>query len=173
MQQAKAVIEFVQRGGKAIFLEVPGQRTERFHIGGDLKEIPSSALPFGAEMNTPWEALGGWASKSHIVTDHPVFKGLPTEMIMHGVYENVHPKTSMAKIEGKYIAGLIGYDHYPSHDIMVRHYIGPGETWWSADVLETEMGEGTMLLSTLDLIRNLDSDPVAELILFNMIDYMN
>jgi len=171
MAQAQAVTEFVKQGGHAIFLEVPGKRTNRFHIGGDLKEIESNTLPFGAEMNTPWEALGGWASKSHIVTDHPVFDGLPTNMIMHGVYENVHPKTSMAKQKGKYIAGLIGYDHFPSHNIMLRHYNGPGETWWSADVLETEIGEGKLLLSTLDLIKHLGSDPVAEKILFNMIRF--
>lgn len=171
MKQAEAVTEFVKQGGNAIFLEVPGKRIERFHVGGDLIEVEASDLPFGAEMNTPWEALGGWAGKSHIVTDHPVFDGLPTEMIMHGVYENVHPKTSMAKQKGTYIAGLIGHDHYPSHNIMLRHYNGPGETWWSADVLETELGDGNMLLSTLDLINHLGTDPVAEKILFNMIRY--
>ena len=48
-----------------------------------------------------------------------------------------------------------------------------GDTWWAADVLEVEMGNGRMLLSTLDLINHLDADPVAELILFNMINYMN
>ncbi|MBT6765024.1 MAG: hypothetical protein HOA90_10885, partial [Prolixibacteraceae bacterium] len=128
-------------------------------------------LPFGAELHPPWVTLGGWAGKPHIVTKHPVFKGLPTELIMHGVYENVHPKVSMSKQKGKYIAGMIGYEHFPKMDIMIRHYNGPGETWWAADVLEAEIGEGKMLLSTMDILTHLGTDPVAEKILFNMIDF--
>ena len=173
VQQVEAAKEFVKNGGTAIMLEVPGKPIKRLHIGGELSEVEVDALPFDAELHSPWVTLGGWAGKPHIVTDHPVFKGLPTEMIMHGVYENVHPKVSMSKQKGKYIAGLIGYDHFPNMDIMIRHYNGPGDTWWAADVLEAEMGNGRMLLSTLDLINHLDTDPVAELILFNMIDYMN
>ncbi len=171
-KQADAVKRFVQAGGKAIFLEVPGKPIKRLHIGGDLKEVEQDVLPFGAEMHSAWVALGGWAGKSHIVTGHPVFKGLPGELIMHGVYENVHPKTSMSKQKGKYIAGEIGYDHFPRMDIMMRHYNGPGETWWAADVLEAEIGSGTMLLSTMDILKHLGTDPVAEKLLFNMIDYM-
>jgi beta-galactosidase len=172
VQRVEAVREFVKKGGDAIFLEVPGQPIKRLHVGGELNEVEMDALPFGAELHSPWVALGGWAGKPHIVTDHPVFKGLPTEMIMHGVYENVHPKVSMSKQKGKYVAGLVGYDHFPNMDIMIRHYNGPGDTWWAADVLEAEIGNGRMLLSTLDLINHLDNDPVAEKILFNMINYM-
>lgn len=171
IKQAEAVKEFVQQGGYAIFLEVPGQPLKRLHVGGDLNEVEMDVLPFGAQMHSAWEALGGWAGKSHIVTNHPVFKGLPTNMIMHGVYENVHPKTSMSKQKGTYIAGEIGYDHFPRMDIMVRHYNGPGETWWAADVLEAEIGSGKMMLSTLDILTHLGKDPVAEKILFNMIEY--
>lgn len=171
IKQVEAVKEFVKSGGYAIFLEVPGKPIKRLHIGGELNEVNTDALPFGAELHSPWVTLGGWAGKPHIVTDHPVFKGLPTEMIMHGVYENVHPKVSMSKQKGKYIAGMIGYDHFPNMDIMIRHYNGPGETWWAADVLEAEIGEGKMLLSTMDILTHLGSDPVAEKILFNMIEY--
>lgn len=170
-KQVDAVKEFVRGGGYAIFLEVPGKPIKRLHIGGELNEVEANALPFGAELHSPWVTLGGWAGKPHIVTDHPVFKGLPTEMIMHGVYENVHPKVSMSKQKGNYIAGMIGYDHFPKMDIMIRHYNGPGETWWAADVLEAEIGSGTMLLSTMDLFTHLGTDPVAEKILFNMINF--
>mgnify|MGYP007000133995 len=109
-----------------------------------LKEISKNGLPSDAHMLSKWPTLGGWAAKSHIVTDHPIFNGLPTNQIMHGVYENIHPISSMAKQEGDYIAGLIGYDHFPNNDIMVRHYNGPGEVWWAADVLEAELGKGKM-----------------------------
>ena len=77
----------------------------------------------------------------------------------------------MAKQEGVYIAGMIGYDHFPNNDIMLRHYNGPGEVWWAADVLESDHGKGQMLLSTLRIIENLGKDPVAEKILMNIISY--
>ena len=124
-------------------------------------------------MFQKWTTRGGWAAKSHIVTKHPIFKGLPTEMIMHGVYENVHPDVAMAKQKGDYIAGLIGYDHFPNKDNMLRHYIGPGEVWWAADVLETPFGKGKMLLSTLRIVEFLDKDPVAEKLLYNIINYVS
>ena len=170
-KQAAAVKEFVKDGGYAVFLDVPGKPIKRLHIGGELNEVETDALPFGAELHSPWVTLGGWAGKPHIVTDHPIFKGLPTEIIMHGIYENVHPKVSMSKQKGKYIAGLIGYDHFPKMDIMIRHYNGPGETWWAADVLEAKIGEGKMLLSTMDILTHLGTDPVAEKLLFNMIEF--
>ena len=138
----------------------------------DLKEISNQGLPTQAQILGKWPTLGGWAAKSHIVTDHPIFEGLPSNQIMHGVYENIHPVSSMAKQEGVYIAGLIGYAHFPNNDIMLRHYNGPGKVWWAADVLETRMGQGKMLLSTLQIINNLGKDPVADKILFNIINYL-
>ena len=54
---------------------------------------------------------------------------------------------------------------------MRRHYNGTGDVWWSADVLETDFGKGKMLLSTLRIIEFLDKDPVAEKLLYNIIDF--
>ena len=56
---------------------------------------------------------------------------------------------------------------------MLRHYPGPGDIWFGANLLETAFGDGTMLLSTFDIVGNLGKDPVAELILNNMINYLN
>ncbi|GAB1308911.1 hypothetical protein KH5_15940 [Urechidicola sp. KH5] len=160
---------FARDGGYVIFFEVLGKTVPGFER--ELKEIEADVLPLGAEMQQKWATRGGWAAKSHVVSNHPVFDGLPTEMIMHGVYENVHPTVAMSKIKGDYLAGLIGYDHFPNNEIMVRHYNGPGEVWWAADVLETEFGKGTMLLSTMRIIEFLDKDPVAEKLLYNYINY--
>jgi hypothetical protein len=173
-KQVESVTEFVKKGGYAVFLEVPGSEINIFEVmqGGVVKnEVETDVLPFGAQLHSKWSTLGGWAARSHIVSKHPVFKGLPVNQIMHGVYENVHPLTSMSKQKGKYIAGLIGYDHYPNNDDMVRHYNGPGEVWWAADVLETPLEKGTMLLSTMNILPNLGKDPVADKLLYNLIEY--
>lgn len=162
---------FAKKGGYVVFFEVLGKRVSGFER--ELKEMETETLPLEAEMQQKWAARGGWAAKSHVVSKHPIFKGLPTEIIMHGVYENVHPEVSISKIKGDYIAGLIGYDHFPNNEIMRRHFNGPGEVWWAADVLETQFGEGKMLLSTLRIIEFLDTDPVAEKLLYNIIDYIS
>lgn len=167
--KALEVKKFVEKGGYAVFLETKGRKIPGFDRV--LKEVKKDALPLNAEMQAKWATRGGWAAKSHIVTEHPIFDGLPTNMIMSGVYENVHPVEAMCKQEGTYIAGMIGYDHFPNNDIMVRHYNGPGEVWWAADVLEANIGEGQMLMSTLRIIDFLEKDPVAEKLLFNMMNY--
>ncbi|WP_430814981.1 sugar-binding domain-containing protein [Carboxylicivirga sp. RSCT41] len=163
------VKDFVKKGGYAVFLETTGNRVPGFDRV--LDEVSTEALPLNAEMLAKWATRGGWAAKTHIVTEHPVFNELPTNMIMHGVYENVHPVEAMSKQEGTYIAGMIGYDHFPNHDDMLRHYNGPGEVWWAADVLEANIGKGQMLMSTLRIIDFLDKDPVAEKLLYNMMNY--
>lgn len=165
------VMNFVKRGGKAIILDVKSKNVKGFNRV--LKNITKDQIPFNIELQGKWASLGGWAAKSHIVTEHPIFNGLPTNIIANGVYENVHPKSSMSKIEGNYIAGMIGYDHFPNNDIMLRHYNGPGEVWWAADILETRIGKGLLVLSTYDLLKNLNLDPVADTILANMISYLN
>ena len=162
---------FAKQGGYVVFFEVLGKRVPGF--ARELKEMEAETLPLEAEMQQKWATRGGWAAKSHVVSKHQIFKGLPTEIIMHGVYENVHPEVSISKIKGDYIAGLIGYDHFPNNEIMRRHFNGPGEVWWAADVLETQFGEGKMLLSTLRIIEFLDTDPVAEKLLYNIIDYIS
>ncbi|MDG1731239.1 MAG: glycoside hydrolase family 2 TIM barrel-domain containing protein [Algibacter sp.] len=167
--RVRNVVAFVKSGGYAINLEVIGNMVPGFDR--ELKEVEKSALPFNSEIQGDWATLGGWAARSHVVTEHPIFNDLPTNLIMHGAYENVHPVNSMLKIEGTYIAGLVGYDHYPNNDDMRRHYNGTGDVWWAADVLEVPFDKGEMIYSTLRIVENLGKDPVADKILFNMIAY--
>ena len=75
--------------------------------------------------------------------------------------------------QGKMISGVVSYDHFQNVDLMLRLYRGCGAVWFGANLLETAFGEGTMLLSTFDIVGNLGKDPVAELILNNMINYVN
>lgn len=173
IEAVETLRQFAKEGGKVVFFEILGQKASDPEEPTVLKEKEPDVLPLGAQMFPKWETRGGWAAKSHVVSKHPIFKGLPTEMIMHGVYENVHPDVAMAKQKGNYIAGLIGYDHFPNKDRMKRHYIGPGEVWWAADVMETPFGKGKMVLSTLRIIEFLGKDPVADKLLYNMIDYIS
>lgn len=162
----KSSIDYVKDGGFVVFLQVPGKPIpfrNRVH-----PEIGADELPFGARMlNT----RGSWVGRPHIVKNHPIFAGLPVNMILHGAYENVHPDESMIKQEGEYLCGVISYDHYVDMDRMLRHYNGPGEVWWGANLLLTPHGRGQILLSTFKIIENLGIDPVADRLLFNMIQF--
>lgn len=165
------LMDFVNRGGKAIFLEVPGKMIPGFER--KLLDVDEILNPFNIPMLPKWSTFAGWSARSHVVSDHPIFKGLPVNHIMYGLYENIHPFVSMCKVKGDYISGVIGYDHFPENKIMLRHYNGPGDVWWAATVLEKDFGKGLSIFSTLRLLENLGKDPVAEIILKNMLDYMN
>ncbi len=149
INQIKQIEEFVRKGGKAIFLEVPGKKLPWFH--GPLPDSPIKAKPMEVMLIN---SLGLWAGRPHIVKKHPIFDGLPVNTIMSGVYENIHPIQSMVKLEGEYQCGVITYEHFPELDKMKRHYNGPGNVWWGADLSITPMGEGLLLLSTLLIINN-------------------
>ena len=161
----------VGKGGKLIILDVPGKTPPYF--GRKFESNSVEGLPFSANLLNKGTTLGLWAGKPHMVKEHPVFEGLPTGMIMQEVYQNVHPKTTMMMQQGKMISGVVSYDHFKNLDLMLRHYPGPGDVWFGANLLETAFRDGSMLLSTFDIIGNLGKDPVAELILNNMINYVN
>jgi len=166
MKQVLAAKEFVSKGGFAVFLDVPGEKVPYFYR--ELRDTKIEALPFQAQI---LNSLGLWAGRPHMVKEHPIFKGLPANIIMSGVYENIHPTESMVRQEGEYICGVVTYDHFKDIDKMKRHYAGPGDVWWAADVLLAPVEKGMMLLSTLKIIENLGKDPVADKVFLNMIQF--
>ena len=52
-------------------------------------------------------------------------------------------------------------------------YIGSGDVWSGSDLSIVDYNNGKMLLSTLKLYENIGLDPVADKILFNIINYFN
>ncbi|WP_167615132.1 glycoside hydrolase family 2 protein [Maribellus sediminis] len=176
---------FVDRGGFAVFLEVSGTQLTwgapspepRPKDAGDdwrpmvhrvLQDMDVDKLPFSANM---YATTGNYISRNHIVTDHAVFKGLPVNTLMSGIYENICADESICRpAKGKYLAGVITYDQQKNMDIMLRHYNGIGDVLWAADLLEVDRGNGKMLFSTLKLVPNLGKDPVADKLLYNMIE---
>ncbi len=115
--------------------------------------------------------LGNWMCIPRIVKDHPVFDGLPTGGMMGPVYENVWAQSTLQDLGGETIAGSIGFDWYPDYDLSKRHYYGPGDVWWGADLAVVPLGQGRCITSQLRLVENIGRDPVADKILFNLIDW--
>ncbi len=152
---------FIKAGGTAVYLGGGGPR-----VGWGKALEASPLLPVRARTK---QAVGTWTCVPHIVKDHPVFAGLPVNCMMDAIYENVWAQNTLLDVGGETIVAAIGYDWFPDYDLSKRHYYGPGDTWWGADLAIVPLGKGRCIVSQLRLVENLGRDPVADKILFNLI----
>jgi len=90
---------------------------------------------------------------------------------MGPIYENVWAQSTLQNVGGETIAAAIGFDWFPDYDLSKRHYYGPGDVWWGADVAAAPFGKGRCIVSQLRLVENLGKDPIADKILFNLIEW--
>ena len=157
--------EFIKSGGTAVYLQGSGPRVTWGRAGK-----PSPLLPINARTK---QAMGLWACIPRLVHDHPIFDGLPVNCMMGPIYENVWPQRTLLDTGGKTIAASIGYDWFPDYDLSKRHYYGPGNTWWGSDIAIVPLGRGRCIASQLRVVENLSKDPVADRILFNLVDWVS
>ena len=154
---------FIKAGGTAVYLQGGGPK-----VRWGRADNASPLLPINVRSK---QAVGTWAGIPHLVKDHPVFDGLPVNCMMGPVYENVCAESTLLDVGGEMVAGAIGYDWFPDYDTSKRHYYGPGDTWWGADMAIAPLGKGRCIVSELHLVDNLGKDPVADKILFNLIEW--
>ena len=164
-QRFADLIAFIKDGGTAVYLEGVGPGASRW---GSAPRVVSPLLPVQVR---PKMARGLWTCIPHIVTEHPIFAGLPSSCMMGPIYENVWARDTLMDAGGETIVGAIGFDWFPDMDKMRRHYYGPGDTWWGADLAIVPHGKGRLILSQLRLVENLGKDPVADRILYNIIEH--
>ena len=112
-------------------------------------------------------ATGNWVPVNHVVRAHPIFDGLPSNGFMGQAYANVCAVETLVGVQGEAVAGSLSYEWRNKP----RNYLGLDEFWWGADLAVVPHGQGRLILSTLRLLPNLGTDPVADRILFNMIRY--
>jgi len=153
----------VKAGRTAVYIQGGGPRV-RWGRAGEASPL----LPVKARLK---RAMGNWICIPRLVNDHPIFDGLPTNCMMGPIYENVWAQATLQDVGGQGAAGSIGFDWFPDYDLSKRHYYGPGDVWWGADVAVVPVGKGRCIVSQLRLIGNLGKDPVADRLLFNMIRY--
>jgi beta-galactosidase len=154
---------FIKAGGTAVYLQGGGSKAP-WGVGGNASPL----LPISTRLK---QAIGTWTCIPHLVKDHPVFAGLPVNGMMGAIYENVWAENTLVGVGGETIAAAIGYDWYPEFDHSRRHYYGPGDTWWGADMTIVSVGTGRCIVSQLRLLDNVGKDPVADKILFNLIQF--
>jgi beta-galactosidase len=155
--------DFAKAGGTVVYLGGGGE-----HYGwGKPVDVPK-ILPIEGGLKL---ARGTWAPITHVVHEHPIFNGLPTDQMQGPVYENVWAELTLVGAGGEAVVGAIGFDWFPELDKDRRHYYGPGDTWYGSDVSIIPVGAGRCILSQLRLIDFLGKDPVADKILLNLIEY--
>lgn len=161
------LFDFVQKGGTAVYF--------RSHEGSGKISPDNASFPFVAKIHP---ARGLWTCIPHLVKNHPIFDGLPTDTMMRDIYENVWPTTTLRDIKlhsgesiSKPIVGSIGFDWF-SRDHKLQ-YSGPGASWWGSDLVIFRYGKGHIIVSQLRLLENLNKDPVADKITSNLIRFLN
>ena len=109
-------------------------------------------------------AKGNWVSNNHaIVPKHPYFDGLPSKCFMGQLYANVVPMKTIMGLSEKPIVSSISWT-------IDRSYLGVKEAWWGSDLTRIPHGKGAIVLSTLAIVPNLDTDPVADILLKNIVN---
>ena len=113
---------------------------------------------------------GLWVGVGHVVKEHPVFEGLPSNGLMGQTYENVWAMKTLTGLDTQPVVGSVTHDFYPMKR-NIPNYLGPEAAWWGTDLGIIAQGEGRLILAALRLVDNLDKDPVADKILFNLIGF--
>lgn len=91
----------------------------------------------------------------HFVKRHPLFAGLPQDVVINLEYRNVYPANCLVDVnpDGEVIAGCF-------HMLPRR---------WGVDVMRVPEGAGAILYHQFQIIANLGRDPAAEVLLANVI----
>jgi len=156
------LFEFIKAGGTAVYID-PVKET----ITSE-----NSRFPFTAMVHP---ARGLWTCIPHLVSDHPVFEGLPVNCMMRNVYENIWPMDTLRNlkvvddIEFETLVASVGFDWFSEGHKM--QYSGPGDAWWGSDLAVVPYGKGRYIVSQLRLTETIGNDPVADKILFNLIKW--
>ncbi|AZQ64977.1 hypothetical protein EI427_22410 [Flammeovirga pectinis] len=160
---------FASKGGTVFFTDVKGKKVDERHKREIALELQKEdAFPYNATLIM---ANGLWHNAAPIVTDHPVFAGLPSNQFMADAYHKVGTTTAMVAPEGKNIVGVVTHDRFPDQDHMQRNYIGVGKVYFASEMVEMKRGKGTCIYSTLSFKKAINSDPVAQKIMNNIISH--
>jgi hypothetical protein len=153
---------FIEDGGTAVY-------TGAYGVENNVERKSSAHVQPVPVKGKVIFSKGLWNCVSHLVRDHPIFEGLPVDGHMRDIYQNVWAKNSVQGLGGEAIAVGIGYQVYSKQHKL--QYAGPGPSWWGADLAIVPYGEGRCIVSQFRIVEHLGKDPVADRLLFNLIQF--
>jgi len=156
------LMTFLHEGGTAVYVQGLG----RYYQRDASNQVQSPTIPFAARVEA---AQGLWTCIPHLVRNHPIFAGLPAEGMMRDLYENVWARQTLRDLDTKPIVASIGFKWFSGEHKL--HYSGPGESWWGADLAIVPHGRGRIVVSQLRIVENLGKDPVADKLLYNLMQF--
>ncbi|MBL6838879.1 MAG: hypothetical protein ISQ75_07385, partial [Puniceicoccaceae bacterium] len=182
LTQFKAAMQCVKQGtANALYLEPPAEHESACMLeeyeASNAPEMESNQLlqsgifPFKLIARP---SFSFWESSMHVAKKHPIFEGLPTDCMMDEPYHEVAPAESFYELEA---------DEAPAQTItwfrpeviatkaQKRTYLGGEDLWHGTDLAVKAHGQGNLILSTLILRRKVRHDPVAQLLLSNLLQY--
>ncbi len=160
----------VEAGGTALFLNTPPEETLAETDQGNLWRFLAKDLLFPFDI-TYFSGRGLWTPCSHVVPDHPVYAGLPSNCLMGQEYRDVVSRWSVVTPQTEWISGNLTYDWYPGLDHK-QNYLGVSAALHGADLTQVAYGDGRYILCTHRLVENLGHDPVAERLFSNLLQWV-
>jgi hypothetical protein len=154
---------FIKNGGTAVYIQGAGEGNS----GRPSDPINNPLLPLHPRTE---RARGLWTCIPHLVKDHPIFDGLPSRGMMRDLYENVWAESTLLDLGGEAIVGSVGFEWFSTEHKL--GYLGPGASWWGADLALVPFEKGRYLVSQMRLVENLGKDPVADKLLNNIIRFV-
>ena len=118
-------------------------------------------------------SFGFWEPAMHVVLDHPIFKGMPTNCMMDEPYQEVAPLETFYRLDADDHAAKTITWFRPEDDEKgeKRTYLGSEDVWHGSDLAIKNYGQGKVILSSLILKNKIGKYPIANAILKNMINY--
>ena len=181
LDQFKDLFKSVKENGSvAIFLEPPASRESPLMLkeydAAPAKSTSSNLLlsnkvfPFEITCRA---SFGFWEPAMHVVLDHPIFKGMPTNCMMDEPYQEVAPLETFYRLDADDHAAKTITWFRPEDDEKgeKRTYLGSEDVWHGSDLAIKNYGQGKVILSSLILKNKIGKYPIANAILKNMINY--
>jgi hypothetical protein len=182
-----ALVTFARAGGTVVYLDLPAGEPIGSWAGN--QRLAADWLPFQLCLRP---TRGLWTPFAHVIQEHAVSRGLPADKAMDRDYVNVYPHVSIIQIAvGDPTVPVVGMDLWswlgqdaarapvstlglgwrPGSFTDDRDYRGPGPIIYGVDLIDWPCEAGQVVLSTLRLIDNLGRDPVADVLLSNIMDW--
>jgi hypothetical protein len=183
----RVLVAFARSGGTVLYLDIPPGKPIGSWAGN--QRLIADWLPLQLCLRP---TRGLWTPFAHVIREHAVSRWLPAGKIMDRDYVNVYPHVSIVNVsERDPTVPLVGMDLWswlgqdatrapvgtlglgwrPGAFTDDRDYRGPGPVIYGVDLIDWPCGEGRVVLSTLRLIDSLGRDPVADMLLINIVSW--